>query len=117
VVDPASGNVLSEAVPTPVRRAVSEATARQVSEWLEGVVADGTGKKARLPGWRVAGKTGTAQKADPVTHGYSADKRFSSFVGFVPADAPRFAMPAAPLPVRHRGDVLYDVTRQLLALA
>jgi cell division protein FtsI (penicillin-binding protein 3) len=94
VVDPASGEVISEAVPTPIRRVVSAETAHQVSEWLEGVVADsdGTGKRARLPGWRVAGKTGTAQKADPITGGYSADKRFSSFVGFVPADAPRFAI-------------------------
>lgn len=91
VVDPASGDVLSEAVPTPVRRVISAETARQVSLWLEGVVADadGTGKKARLEGWRVAGKTGTAQKADAATGGYSADKRFSSFVGFAPADAPR----------------------------
>ncbi len=91
VVDPASGDVLSEAVPTPVRRVISAETARQVSIWLEGVVADtdGTGKKARLEGWRVAGKTGTAQKADAATGGYSADKRFSSFVGFAPADAPR----------------------------
>ena len=91
VVDPASGDVLSEAVPTPVRRVISAETAAQVSLWLEGVVADadGTGKKARLPGWRVAGKTGTAQKADAATGGYSADKRFSSFVGFAPADAPR----------------------------
>ena len=91
VVDPASGDVLSEAVPTPVRRVISAGTASQVSLWLEGVVADadGTGKKARLEGWRVAGKTGTAQKADAATGGYSADKRFSSFVGFAPADAPR----------------------------
>ena len=91
VVDPVSGDVLSEAVPTPVRRVVSAETAEQVSRWLEGVVADpdGTGKKARLAGWRIAGKTGTAQKADAATGGYSLDKRFSSFVGFAPAEAPR----------------------------
>jgi cell division protein FtsI (penicillin-binding protein 3) len=94
VVDPSTGQVLSEAVPTPVRSAVSPATAAQVSRWLEGVVSDpdGTGKRARLPGWRVAGKTGTAQKADPVSGGYSADRHFSSFVGFAPADAPRIAI-------------------------
>jgi cell division protein FtsI (penicillin-binding protein 3) len=94
VVDPVTGDVMSEAVPTPVRRVVSPETARQVADWLEGVVADpdGTGKRARLPGWRVAGKTGTAQKADPVSGGYSADKHFSSFVGFAPADAPRVAI-------------------------
>ncbi len=91
VVDPVTGDVMSEAVPTPVRRVVSAETARQVTEWLEGVIADpdGTGKRARLAGWRLAGKTGTAQKADPVTGGYSADKQFASFVGFAPADAPR----------------------------
>ena len=91
VVDPAQGRVLSEAAPMPVRRAVSREVAATMVRWLEGVVADadGTGKRARLAGWRVAGKTGTAQKADPVTGGYSADRHFSSFVGFAPAQAPR----------------------------
>lgn len=94
VVDPATGDVLSEATPTPVRRVISAETAAQVTRWLEGVVADadGTGKKARLEGWKVAGKTGTAQKADAATGGYSADKRFSSFVGFAPSDAPRLSL-------------------------
>lgn len=86
--------VLHEAEVTPVRKPVSRRTAEVVSRWLEGVVVDehGTGKKARLAGWRAAGKTGTAQKADPVTGGYSADKRFSSFVGFAPSDAPRIVV-------------------------
>jgi len=94
VVDPVTSQVLAEAVPTPVRRAVSGETAALIGRWLEGVVADpdGTGKRARITGWRVAGKTGTAQKADPVSGGYSADRHFSSFVGFAPADAPRVAI-------------------------
>jgi cell division protein FtsI (penicillin-binding protein 3) len=91
VVDTATGEVLDEPGPEVVRRVVSHETAATISRWLVGVVEDakGTGKRARLDGWRVAGKTGTAQKADPVTGGYSADRRFSSFVGFAPADAPR----------------------------
>jgi cell division protein FtsI (penicillin-binding protein 3) len=118
VVDPLSGDVLSEAVPTPVRRVISAETAAQVSRWLEGVVADadGTGKKARLEGWRVAGKTGTAQKADGATGGYSADKRFSSFVGFAPAEAPRVVLGVfidEPKGEVYGGDVAAPVFREL----
>ncbi|PKV85286.1 penicillin-binding protein 2 [Streptomyces sp. TLI_146] len=69
-------------------RVVSEKTARTVAEMLESVVGDeeGTGVKARIPGYRVAGKTGTANRVDPGTgryHGYTA-----SFAGFAPADKP-----------------------------
>src|SRR5512137_2443435 len=118
VVEPVSGDVLSEAVPTPVRRVVSAETAAQISLWLEGVVADadGTGKKARLEGWRVAGKTGTAQKADGATGGYSADKRFSSFVGFAPAEAPRVVIGVfidEPKGEVYGGEVAAPVFREL----
>jgi len=91
VVDSSRGRTLFEVQPVAVRRAVSPAAAAQVTRWMELVVADpeGTGKRARLDGWRAAGKTGTAQKADAVSGGYSADKRFSSFVGFAPAESPR----------------------------
>jgi cell division protein FtsI (penicillin-binding protein 3) len=74
-----------------VRRALGPSAARTVTAMLEEVVAKGTGTRAALTEYRAAGKTGTAQKVDPVRGGYS-DKRLSSFVGFVPADAPRVAI-------------------------
>ena len=56
------------------------------------VVRDGTGHNAAIPGYEVAGKTGTAQKLDPATRRYSRAPGVLSFVGFVPADDPRLAM-------------------------
>jgi len=76
--------------PKPERtRVVSEETARTLSAMLESVVADteGTGTVARIPGYRVAGKTGTANRVDPETGRYNGYT--SSFAGFAPADAPR----------------------------
>ncbi|WIG98986.1 penicillin-binding protein [Myxococcus sp. SDU36] len=88
VVDP-DGVVLLENRPTELRRAVSAKVARQVVGMLESVVVKGgTATKAAMEDYRVAGKTGTAQKADPVARGYS-DKRIASFVGVVPAESPR----------------------------
>ncbi|MET7361492.1 penicillin-binding protein 2 [Streptomyces sp. NPDC005562] len=70
-------------------RVVSEKTAKSVSQMLESVVDDeeGTGTKARIPGYRVAGKTGTANRVDPATGRYKGYT--SSFAGFAPADKPR----------------------------
>jgi cell division protein FtsI (penicillin-binding protein 3) len=63
-----------------------------VTKILEGVITDGTGTKAAIRGYRVAGKTGTAQKIDPRTGTYSASRFIASFTGYVPADNPQLAM-------------------------
>ena len=83
---------VKEVLPQVKRRVVSPTTARMLTTILEGVVTNGTGTKAAIPGFRVAGKTGTAQKVDPRTGTYSSALSIGSFVGFVPADAPRVAM-------------------------
>ena len=72
------------------RRVVSRLTANRVSRMLEGVFgAGGTAQEAQVPGYDLAGKTGTAEKPDPETGGYSDYKFFSSFIGYAPARAPR----------------------------
>ena len=86
------GQLVKETVPHVKRRVVSPVTARTLTTILEGVVTSGTGTKAAIPGFRVAGKTGTAQKVDPRTGAYSSALSVGSFVGFVPADSPRLAM-------------------------
>jgi cell division protein FtsI (penicillin-binding protein 3) len=70
-------------------RVVSAKTAKTLAQMLESVVDDeeGTGAKARIPGYRVAGKTGTANRVDPATGRYKGYT--SSFAGFAPADKPR----------------------------
>jgi cell division protein FtsI (penicillin-binding protein 3) len=70
---------------------LSTETARAVRTMLEQAVQNGgTGPRARIMGWRVAGKTGTAHKQE--NGGYAADKYLSSFVGFAPASAPRIVI-------------------------
>jgi cell division protein FtsI (penicillin-binding protein 3) len=74
------------------RRIVSPAVAQQLSGMLQGVVsAEGTGSEAAVPGYLVAGKTGTAAKPDP-SGGYSDTNYVASFVGIVPASAPRLVI-------------------------
>ena len=88
----AKGQLMAQTMPQAKRRIVSLDTARTLTTLLEGVVTNGTGGKAGIPGYRVAGKTGTAQKVDPRTGAYSSTLLVGSFLGYVPAENPRLAM-------------------------
>ncbi|MEZ5332876.1 MAG: penicillin-binding protein 2 [Thermoanaerobaculia bacterium] len=108
----------SGAPPEVVGRPIAESTARSLERMLEAVVEDGTAKLAAVPGYTVAGKTGTAEKAIP-GQGYVAGRYVASFVGFVPARDPRLVAlivvdePRGPL--YHGGDVaagIFSATMQ-----
>ena len=89
----ADRHVIETYPPEVARRVVSAATAKTVVKALESVVeVDGTGHEAWLYDYDVAGKTGTAQKVDPLVGGYSAEHWTSSFIGLVPAKNPRLAI-------------------------
>lgn len=89
VVSP-QGEIVLENQPHVVRRVISEKSSKSLASMLKDVTNEGgTGVMANVDGFEVAGKTGTAQKADPVHGGYAAKKRVASFIGFVPANDPR----------------------------
>jgi cell division protein FtsI/penicillin-binding protein 2 len=76
--------------PAPARRVLSARTANEVSDMLIGVLGPGgTAQEAQVPGYKLAGKTGTAEKADLKLGGYSKTKFVSSFIGYAPAHNPR----------------------------
>ena len=82
------GSVREKSQKSLVARTVSEKASEVLASMLEGVVRDGSGKKAYIEGYRVAGKTGTAQKYE---NGLIAQGKYvSSFIGFFPANAPRY---------------------------
>lgn len=82
------GTVILQNEPTVVRRVISEETSALVRQIGESVVSDGSGRNAAIPGYRIGGKTGTAQKYED---GKIAEgKLVASFIGFAPADDPEF---------------------------
>lgn len=88
--DPESGGLRTIQVePMVVRRAISEETARSMTNMLVQVIERGA-TQAQIPGYRVAGKTGTAQI--PTPYGYHPTDTIGSFVGYVPADDPQFVV-------------------------
>ncbi|WP_251182371.1 penicillin-binding transpeptidase domain-containing protein [Anaerocaecibacter muris] len=89
-VDSYDGKNLATREPQPVRRTVSEATSQKMRDYLVGVVANGGGSKAGVAGYSVGGKTGTAQKYAGGT--IAQGKYISSFIGFAPAENPKYAV-------------------------
>ena len=83
---------LPATLPDGAHRVISERTALTMREMMAGVVSEGTGKAAQLNGYSSAGKTGTAQKVDPVTHTYSHTKVVASFAGFAPVNHPAISV-------------------------
>jgi cell division protein FtsI/penicillin-binding protein 2 len=83
---------IEEIEPQEVRRVISEKASLEISQMLRSVVTDGHGKRADVPGYLVAGKTGTAQVASNEKKGYEEGRTEGSFAGFAPADNPRFAI-------------------------
>jgi cell division protein FtsI (penicillin-binding protein 3) len=86
---------------------------------LEGVTLNGTAKKAQLDGYTAAGKTGTAQKIDPKTRGYSRSKHVASFVGFAPVGNPAAVIIVVidePAGSYHGGDVAAPIFREIAEL-
>ncbi len=96
ISDPATGEK-QVFEPEVIRQVISESTSRQVGDYLETVVSDlkiGTGRNAYIPGYRIAGKTGTAEKVVNINgkNVYSPDKFVVSFIGYAPVENPQIVL-------------------------
>ena len=85
--EPETNTVIKENKPVKVRNVISEETSKKVREALENVVANGSGRTSYIDGYRVGGKTGTAQKVE--NGRYMSNNYILSFIGFLPADNPK----------------------------
>ena len=85
-----NGNVIQKNGKTVIRQAISAETSRLMCELIESVVTDGTAGNAKLPGFRIGGKTGTSEKLDEYVNGVQTQDRIVSFVGIAPMDHPQY---------------------------
>lgn len=90
-LDPVTEEIVSQVEPTMKQQVISKETSKEVRETLETVVAEGTGRPAYVEGYRVGGKTGTAQKVGPDGR-YMQNNHVVSFIGFAPADDPEIVV-------------------------
>ncbi|MFS0751939.1 stage V sporulation protein D [Oceanobacillus sp. 1P07AA] len=90
-IDPVNGETVEKFEPQLQNRVISEDTSEEIRFALESVVAQGTGRPAYVDGYRVGGKTGTAQKVGP-SGGYMENNYIVSFIGFAPADDPEIVV-------------------------
>lgn len=110
------GKLVRKNDPEPQRQVISKTTSEELRAILETVVSDGTGSKAYIEGYKVAGKTGTAQKILP-GGGYSTSEYIASFAGFAPADNPRIAalvIVDSPQGIYYGGQVAGPVFRNII---
>lgn len=110
------GNVIEQNSPEVVTRVISYDTSYQMKQIMQGVVENGTGKKAQIPGFSVAGKTGTAQIPNPKSGGYYSDRYIASFIGFAPVEDPEIVMVVvveAPGEKTYGGSVAAPIFKQI----
>lgn len=116
-VTTSTGDVIREGTMHVRRETVPTYVTKLMAEMLTAVTEDGgTGVEAAVPGFRVAGKTATAQKVDPQTGRYSQDKFTASFIGFVPAERPRIVVAVVldePMIGHYGGDLAGPVFRRV----
>lgn len=113
--NPDTGQIVASNEPKLIRQVVSEETSKQVREALESVVANGTGGNAFIDGYRVGGKTGTAQKV--INGRYSTSEHIVSFIGFAPADDPQIVVYTAvdnPQGIQFGGVVAAPIVKNIL---
>jgi cell division protein FtsI (penicillin-binding protein 3) len=112
---------LTPARKPPAQRVISPWTATELSRILEGVTtAEGTAPAAKIPGYRVAGKTGTAERVNPACACYRRGGYTASFVGYAPADAPQLVAQVVlqdPKRGHYGGEVAAPVFREVMSFA
>jgi cell division protein FtsI (penicillin-binding protein 3) len=116
----ADGNVTPSPAPQQ-RRVISSRTAKEITRMLEGVTtAEGTAPAAQIPGYRVAGKTGTAERVNPRCGCYRNGGYTASFAGFAPADDPQLVVQVVlqdPKGAYYGGEVAAPVFKDVMSFA